>query len=88
MSSGISIVCREVSRQTGAIATYVCKKDAEDRDLQLIDLCSRVNPELQYYAIRTCVANNTEMLEDLLRFLKRRNLSEAAIKRYGEIVQL
>ena len=36
MSSGITIVCREVCRQTGAVTAYVCKKDVEDRDLHLV----------------------------------------------------
>ena len=44
--------------------------------------------ELQYYAIRTCVADNMEELEDLLRFLKRRKLTEADVSRYGGIVRL
>lgn len=48
----------------------------------------QVNPELQYYAVRTCVADNTEELEDLLRFLKRRKLTEADVSRYGGIVRL
>lgn len=47
-----------------------------------------LNPELQYYAVRTCVADNTEELEDLLRFLKRRKLTEADVSRYGGIVRL
>ena len=88
MSSGITIVCREVCRQTGAVAAYVCKKDVEDRDLRLVGIRGRINPELQYYATRTCVADNTEELEDLLRFLKRRKLNEADVSRYGGIVRL
>lgn len=86
--SGITIVCRAVCRQTGAVTAYVCKKDVEDRDLHLVGIRGRVNPELQNYAIRTCVADNTEELEDLLRFLKRRKLNEADVIRYGGIVRL
>ena len=88
MSSGITIVCREVCRQTGAVTAYICKKDVDDRDLHLVSIRGRINPELQYYAVRTCVADNTEELEDLLRFLKRRKLTEADVSRYGGIVRL
>ena len=88
MSSGITIVCREVCRQTGAVTAYVCKKDVGDRDLRLVGIRGRINPQSPYYAIRTCVADNTEELEDLLRFLKRRKLSEADVSRYGGIVRL
>lgn len=44
----------------------------------------QANPQL----ISTCVADNTEELEDLLRFLKRRKLTEADVSRYGGIVRL
>lgn len=47
MSSGITIVCREVRRQTGAVTAYICKKDVEDRDLHLVSIRGRINPELQ-----------------------------------------
>lgn len=42
MSSGITIVCREVCRQTGAVTAYICKKDVEDRDLHLVSIRGRV----------------------------------------------
>ena len=88
MSSGITIICREVCRTTGDIAVYTCKKDVEDRDLQIVRIRSVFNPELSYYAIRTCVADDAEAWEDIVRLLKRRNLSEAAVERYGGIVKL
>ena len=75
MSSGITIICREVCKTTGDIAVYVCKKDVEDRDLQIVKIRGVFNPELAYYAIRTCVADDTEAWEDIVRLLKRRNLS-------------
>lgn len=49
--SGISIVCREICKNTGEIAAYLCKKDVDDQDLFLVSLRSRANPELTYYAI-------------------------------------
>ena len=86
--SGVTIVCREIDKNTGKIAAYVCKKDVEDRDLFLCSIRARCNPELRYYAIRTCVANNEGYLEEVLSLLKRRNLTDEAIERYGGIVRL
>ena len=86
--SGISIVCREICKNTGEIATYLCKKDVGDQALFLVGIRSRANPELTYYAIRTCVAENAEYLEEVLSLLKRRRLTEEAIERYGGIVKL
>lgn len=85
---GISIVCREICKDTGEIAAYLCKKDVSDQDLFLAGIRSRANPELTYYAIRTCVAENAEYLEEVLSLLKRRRLTERAIKSYGGIVKL
>nr|DAG19937.1 MAG TPA: hypothetical protein [Caudoviricetes sp.] len=88
MISGITIVCREVDKNTGAVAAYICKKNVDDRDIHLASIRSRLNPELRYYAIRTCVADDVEALEDLLRFLKYRELTEADVSHYGGIVRL
>ena len=86
--AGIASVWREIDKDTGRIATYVCKRDVEDRDLHLCSIRARCNPELRYYAIRTCVADNQEYLEDVLSLLKRRNLTDEAVERYGGIVRL
>lgn len=88
MTDGITIVCREVDKNTGAVAAYVCKKNVDDRDIHLASIRSRLNPELRYYAIRACVANDVEALEDLLRFLKRRKLTEIDASRYGGIIRM
>lgn len=91
MGSGITIVCREVDKNTGEIASYVCKRDVKDSDIHIASIRSRVNPELTYYAIRTCVVDDSEELEelgDLLSLLKRRRLTDDAIDRYGGIVKL
>lgn len=88
MASGITIICREVCKTTGCIAVYVCKKDVEDRDLQIVKIRGVFNPELSYYAIRTCVADDAEALDDIVRLLKRRNVSETEVERYGGIVTL
>lgn len=86
--SGISIVCREICKDTGEIAAYLCKKDVDNQDLFLVNIRSRANPELTYYAIRTCVAENAEYLEEVLSLLKRRRLTERAVESYGGLVRL
>lgn len=88
MASGITIVCREIDKSTGEIASYLCKRDAEDRDIQIVKIRGTMNPELTYYAIRTCVADDVEELEDVLAFLRKRRLSPEAVERYGGIVRL
>lgn len=88
MKSGIAIVCREVDKNTGDIASYLCKRDVDNHDIQIVKIRGAMNPELTYYAIRTCIANDSEELEDVLSLLKRRRLSDSMIERYGGIVRL
>ena len=88
MISGITIVCREVDKNTGAVAAYVYKKNVDDRDIHLVSIRSRLNPELRYYVIRTGVADDIEALEDLLRFLKRRKLTETDVRGYDGLAQI
>lgn len=87
-NDGISIVCREVDKRTGEIATYLCKNNVSDADLFHVGIRAKVNPELMYFAVRTCVAEDQEQLEDLLRFLKRKRLSARDTERYGGVVRL
>ena len=84
----LSVICREIDKNTGAIATYVCKNDITDSDIVFFRLRSTFNPELTYYTILTRIAEDQEALEDVLSFLKRRRLSDADIKRYGGIIKL
>lgn len=86
--SGISIVCREICKNTGEIAAYLCKKDVGDQDLFLVGIRSRANPELTYYAIPTCHVEDAKRLDEILSLLKRRRLTEKAIKSYGGLVKL
>ena len=88
MDLQISVVCREVDKNTGAIATYLCKNDVNDNDLVFFRFRSTFNPELTYYTVLTRITENQEALEDVLSFLKRRRLSDADFKRYGGIIKL
>ena len=88
MNIRLSVVCREIDKNTGNIATYVCKNDINDDDLVRLRLRSTFNPELTYYTVLTRVVENPEALKDVLSFLKRRRLSEEDIERYGGIIKL
>jgi len=88
MDMRLSVVCREIDKNTGAIATYVCKNDITENDLVFFRFRSTFNPELTYYTVLTRITENQEALEDVLSFLKRRRLSDADIKRYGGIIKL
>ena len=88
MDMRMSIVCREVDKSTGHIATYLCKNEINEHDLFIAQMRSRANPEITYYSIPTSVAEDSEELNNLLYFLKCSNLNETAIRRYGGIVKL
>jgi hypothetical protein len=88
VNTGVAIVCREVDKNSGEIATYLCKKDAENRDLCICLIRAVSNPELRYYVIRTVDATDPERLEDILSFLKHRNLTDNAVELYGGILRL
>lgn len=88
MDMRLSVICREVDKNTGAIATYLCKKDISENDLFFFRLRNTFNPELTYYTVLTRIAEGQEALEELLAFLKRRKISADDIKRYGGIVEL
>ena len=88
MDMRLSVVCREIDKNTGAIATYVCKNDITENDLVIFRIRSTFNPELTYYTVLTRVTENQEALENVLLFLKCRRLSDTDIKKYGGIVKL
>lgn len=88
MDMRLSIICREIDKNTGAIATYLCKNNINDNDLMYFQTRAMFNPELTYYSVLSRVAEDSEELEEVLSFLKRRNLTDAAIEQYGGIVKL
>ena len=49
--TGITIVCYEHDKQgIEKPIIYVVKRNADDKDITLLSLRSRYNPELEYYA--------------------------------------
>ena len=87
MDSCMELLCREVDKDTGRIATYLCKKNINETDLISASLRARVNPELSYYVIKASSDDDFEE-EEVLSFLKQRDLKDTDIMRYGGIVQL
>ena len=84
----LSIICREVSKSTGEIATYVCKNEISENDVNYYHFRGMLNPELSFYVVYTQVVENQEDLETLLSFLRRRELSESDIVNLDGIVRL
>lgn len=89
-ATSISILCREINRDTGEIAVYLCKKNVDSRDLHNCGIRARVNPELRYYATDTRRVEDAEDWEEIVHDLKRRNVEklEKALQDLGIIVKL
>lgn len=86
--SGITILCREVNTDTGEIASYLCKKNVTDHDLLVVRIRTMTNEGLSYYAITTACANNETRLAEYLKLLKKRRLTDGALKLMGGIERL
>ena len=87
MDSCLEILCREVDKNTGRIATYLCKKNINETDLIFAQFRAKFNPELSYYVIKASSDDDFEE-EEVLSFLKQRDLKDTDIMRYGGIVKL
>ena len=87
-ANGITILCREVNRDTGEVAAYVCKRTVPDGDIQYCRMRSRLNPELRYFAILDSVSLDAEALEDVLGLLREPHLSRNDVTEYGGIEEL
>lgn len=89
MDSCMAILCREVDKNTGRIATYLCKKNVNEMNLIIAQLRAKANPELSYYVVKASVNNDDfETIEEVLSFLKQRDLKDRDIMRHGGIVKL
>lgn len=87
----ISIICREVSRDTGEIAAYLCKKNVNSHDLQFCSLRARANPELKYYAIRTALVEDAEEWEPIQAMMQEPDFFvelESELQEHGFIYKL
>lgn len=79
----VTVVCREMSKDTGDIVSYVVKENITDRDAHILSLRGKFNPELRYYAF---VDEVKEKLEKILKLLKRKSYrDDGAIKDFGAV---
>lgn len=79
----ISILCREINKETGDITSYLVKRDIDNHEALVLKLRSRLNPELEYFA--TLMEPEGEDFEDALSLLKERKVDCDALKEYGVI---
>ena len=70
--SEITIVCKEYDKYGNRKSiTYIVKRNATGKDINLLSLRSRLNPELQYYA-----TNIDKTDEEILHLAKTKPLKE------------
>ena len=79
----ISALCREVDKRTGRITSYLVKEGIDDRDVFLMGLRSRANPELEYFA--TLLDPKDAFFEQVLSCLKKREPDYNALKLVGVV---
>lgn len=79
----VTVVCREMSKDTGDIVSYVVKENITDRDAHILSLRGKFNPELRYYAFAD---EGKEKLEKILKLLKRKSYrDDGALKDLGAV---
>lgn len=86
----IAVFCREVDKNSGNVAVYLCKREARENDLHCLSIRARLNPELRYYATDTRRVDDAEEWEEIVRDLKRHDVEkqEKAMQELGIIVKL
>lgn len=58
----MTIICRELDKYGDrGTKIYIVKRDATSRDVTLLDIRNRLNPELEYYCT-TLTCSNDEMV--------------------------
>lgn len=82
----IVVLCREVDKFSNReVLVYKIDKEITERDIHLLRLRSRINPELKYFAMLNKIySRDKEHIETLL---KSKNY-EYRIKLYGGIEEL
>lgn len=77
-----------MDKNTGRIAVYKVKENANDQYLFCLQLRARCNPELTYFAMTTVRANDEGVMDMVTSVLKKRTLSQSAIDRIGGVIRL
>lgn len=81
------ILCREVNKETGAIAVYpIDKQPITDRLIFCLRIRARLNPELRYFAILKSRWNEEEA--EYERLLQRKQVTHRAMNAIGGIEEL
>ncbi len=81
MENNVILVCREVDRETGAVAVYRLDMEATGRTLFQLRLRARLNPELRYFV---CAERWRESFEQLSQILgKNLVVSGAVLSEFG-----
>lgn len=78
------VLCREIDRKTGRVAVYPINAEVTDRLLFSLGIRQRLNPELRYFV--TTKAHYKGFEDVIVGVLKRRALTDDAIKRAGGLV--
>lgn len=84
----VSVICREVNKNTGEICVYQCKRDVEAQDLGYLALRTRYNPEMRYYALDTRRIDDTEDWEEIESALLCKDIGEVEKELKGVLVRL
>ena len=83
MDFSIHILCREIDKATGDIVSYVVQKNAKGRDIFVLKMRERYNPELRYYAVKETEEEPIDNFDVLLSYLKRRVIKENRLALLG-----
>lgn len=71
MDVDLIAICREVDVKTGEIAVYQAGRIVSDKDIFVLSLRARMNPELTYFAARAKYWKENECIVE--RLLKRKD---------------
>lgn len=80
------VICREVDKSTGRVAVYPINAEVTDQLLFYLGIRQRLNPELHYFV--TTKAHYKGFEDVIVSVLKRRTLTDEAIKRAGGLMPI
>lgn len=80
-------ICREIDKESGRIAVYPVDAELTSETIFALKIRARVNPELRYF-VTLRVRWESPLRKEIERLLKRRELTDKAIKDFGGIVEL
>lgn len=81
----VTAICREVNKHTGEIASYLVKEGISDQEAFMMNLRSRANPELEYFATLMSPKDDAEDFEDALSLLRDHEVDYDVLKSIGVV---